>query len=88
MAAGLLVDSILSLVRQLMKERGCELNQAALVMGGGVIRQESYRAVVRKLLAEGGVVFGTESVAGDVAGEAVMGLVARAKAKGDQARGA
>lgn len=77
-AAGLLVDSIISLVRQ-MERTGKDVSKAALVLGGGVIRQESYRQVVENLLLEGGVEFGVVEVVGDVAGEGVRGLRERAK---------
>lgn len=78
-AAGLLVDSIISLVRQ-MERTGKDVSKAALMLGGGVIRQESYRQVVETLLLEGGVEFGVIEVVNDVAGEGVGGLVERAKA--------
>lgn len=78
-AAGLLVDSIVSLIRQLERERGVSLRTGALVMGGGVIRQASYRGVVRELLGRGGVAFGVESVVEDVAGEGALGLVEKAR---------
>lgn len=77
-AAGLLVDSIISLVRQ-MERTGKDVSKAALMLGGGVIRQESYRQVVENLLLEGGVEFGVIEVVNDVAGEGVGGLVERAK---------
>jgi hypothetical protein len=79
-SAGLLVDSIISLVRQ-MERTGKDVSKAALVLGGGVIRQESYREVVVDLLIEGGVEFGVIEVVNDVAEEGVKGLVERARAK-------
>jgi hypothetical protein len=77
-AAGLLVDSIISLVRQ-MERTGKDVSKAALVLGGGVIRQECYRRVVEDLLIEGGVEFGVVEVVNDVAEEGVKGLVERAR---------
>ena len=75
------MDSIVSLVRQV--ERGTEkhVGDAALMMGGGVIRQEAYRRVIVDMLAERGVRFGVEQVVQDVAGEGALGLVAKARAK-------
>jgi len=74
------VDSIISLVRQ-MERTGKDVSKAALVLGGGVIRQDCYREVVVDLLIEGGVEFGVIEVVSDVAEEGVKGLVERAQAK-------
>ena len=74
------MDSIISLVRQ-MERTGKDVSKAALVLGGGVIRQDSYREVVVDLLFEGGVEFGVIEVVNDVAEEGVNGLVERAKPK-------
>lgn len=86
-AAGLLVQSIVSLARQLTRHPGKQqqqqpsrrLEDAAIVMGGGVIRQKAYRDVVLALLKEQGVVFGREVVTDDVAGEGAVGLAEKAK---------
>ena len=48
-------------------------------MGGGVIRQEAYKGVIVKMLAEEGVRFGVEQVVEDVAGEGTMGLVEKGR---------
>ncbi|ORY29309.1 hypothetical protein BCR39DRAFT_532226 [Naematelia encephala] len=79
-AAGLLVASIVSLVRQLLEaDANRRLEDGAIVMGGGVIQQEAYRDVVLELLKKEGIVFGVVEQVGDVAGEGVMGLVEKAK---------
>lgn len=82
-AAGLLVQSIVSLARQLTRhgqhEQLRRLQDAAIVMGGGVIRQKAYRDVVLALLKDQGVVFGREVVTDDVAGEGAIGLAEKAK---------
>lgn len=62
-----------------MERTGKDVSKAALVLGGGVIRQECYRKVVEDLLFEGGVEFGVIEVVNDVAEEGVKGLVERAK---------
>jgi hypothetical protein len=64
-----------------MEGSGKDVSKAALVLGGGVIRQECYREVVVDLLLEGGVEFGVVEVVNDVAEEGVKGLVERAKAR-------
>ena len=73
-SAGLLVDSIEDL---LGGER--DTKKAALIIGGGVGRQDSYRDTIVDLLRDRGVVFGRVEVVGDVAGEGCLGLVARSK---------
>ena len=63
------------------------MEEAALMMGGGVIRQESYMNVVLDGLKKEGIVFGVKETVGDVAGEGVMGLVERARGR-ERPRGA
>ena len=62
-------------------------SEAALVLGGGVIRQDAYRGVIVQMLAEEGVKFGVEQVVGDVAGEGAMGLVEKGRTKREMMRG-
>ncbi|TXT10731.1 hypothetical protein VHUM_02236 [Vanrija humicola] len=57
---------------------------AALIMGGGVIRQDAYRSVFLKVCKDAGVEFGHLAVVDDVGGKGALGLVDRAK----RARGA
>lgn len=64
-----------------MAKRGKRLEDAAIIMGGGVIKQEPYTRVVLELLAEQGVKFGVEEVVRDVVGEGVRGLVEKARSK-------
>ncbi|WWD22544.1 hypothetical protein CI109_107037 [Kwoniella shandongensis] len=81
-ATGGLARSIAPLVKQLTKpgnER--KMEQAGLVMGGGVIRQPAYREVLMKQLKDMGVEFGKMEVLSDVAGEGVLGLVEKAKGR-------
>jgi len=78
-AAGLLVASIVSIVRQMERTRGKKAREAALVMGGGVIRQEAYQGVIIDMLADEGVRFGVEQVVEDVAGDGAMGLVEKSR---------
>ena len=63
------------------KTRSKHAGEAALIMGGGVIRQEAYKGVIVKMLAEDGVRFGVEQVVEDVAGEGAMGLVEKGRTK-------
>ncbi|KAL1409032.1 Protein-lysine N-methyltransferase efm4 [Vanrija albida] len=52
---------------------------AALIMGGGVIRQDAYRSVFLKVCKDAGVEFGHLAVVDDVGGKGALGLVDRAK---------
>lgn len=81
-AARPLAASIIALVRQLWgmsldAHAKASMNQAMLVCGGGVIRQDKYRAVIVGMLKEEGVEFGRVEVTDDVGGEAALGLVAK-----------
>ncbi|KAK8845596.1 hypothetical protein IAR55_006312 [Kwoniella newhampshirensis] len=85
-ATGGLARSIAPLVSQILrkpmdggKERRME--EAGLVMGGGVIRQAAYREVLIKELKGLGVEFGKMEVLSDVAGEGALGLVEKAKGR-------
>ncbi len=61
------------------RKRGKKVSEAALMMGGGVIRQQAYKEVIVGMLREQGVRFGVEQVVDDVAGEGAMGLVEKAR---------
>ena len=68
-----------------MERGGFKVADAALIMGGGVIRQDAYKGVIVEMLAEEGIRFGVEQVVDDVAGEAVMGLVEKARTMKEKA---
>jgi len=79
-----LAESVVYLAKQLLPRRlpdGSErtLKNATLVAGGGVIRQDAYRALFLEACAKEGVVFGNVQVVDDVGGKAVLGLVDRAR---------
>lgn len=83
-----LAASVVFLAKQLVSksplgDRPRSLSDAVLVCGGGVIRQDAYRAVFLDVCAAQGVVFGNGVVVvEDVAGTAALGLVQRAKGVG------
>jgi hypothetical protein len=62
-------------------EKGWRVREAGLILGGGVIRQPSYREVVLRMLSEQGVTFGTVVTVEDVAEEGARGLVERARGR-------
>lgn len=79
-----LADSVIYLAKQLLPRRlpdGSErkLENATLVAGGGVIRQDAYRALFLEACAKEGVVFGNVQVVDDVGGKAALGLVHKAQ---------
>ena len=94
-AATGLVNDVVSLVNQLAPStlpttpmsatspgpKCKDLREAGLVLGGGVIRQSCYQEVVLSLLRDRGIEFGVVETVKDVAGEGVMGLVAKARAR-------
>jgi hypothetical protein len=55
------------------------LHNATLVTGGGVMRQDAYRALFVEVCASQGVVFGNVQMVEDVGGTAVLGLVDKAR---------
>ncbi|KAK4689411.1 EEF1A lysine methyltransferase 2, partial [Tremellales sp. Uapishka_1] len=73
-----LAKQIISLTREATK-KGKKVEDAALVFGGGVIRQKAYRDVVERLLEEAGLRFGRTEVVEDVAGAGALGLVQKWK---------
>jgi hypothetical protein len=69
----------MAVIKRAQKE-GRKVEDAALVFGGGVARQELWREIVLGTLAERGVSgWGSVEVVDDVVGNGVMGLVERAK---------
>lgn len=84
MTIGPLAKSVVDLVRQvermpLPNGQPRVLKDAMLVAGGGVIRQDAYRAAFLDGCARQGAVFGKVAVVEDVAGTAALGLVQRAE---------
>lgn len=80
-SAGRLAGQIVSLVRQLCRSSAKSRNvgEAGLVMGGGVLRQAAYKDVMLRVLKESGVEFAWAETVEDVAGEAALGLVEKAR---------
>ena len=52
------------------------------MMGGGLIRQSSYRKVIIDALAREGIVFKVEQTVDDVAGDGALGILERSLHQG------
>lgn len=79
-----LAGHVISLVNQLLPRALPDgsvrrLDNATLVTGGGVVQQDAYRALLVEVCAQQNVVFGHVQMVDDVGGDAVLGLVNKAR---------